>query len=352
MSKFIEKIYYDTKHPAGFSGAKNLKLELKGKVSSKDIKNWLKSQETYTLHAPVRKRFQRNYYKVSKIDDTWQADLCDMQNLALENDGFNYILTVIDIFSKFAWAVPLKDKSAQTIKDAFSKIVKESGRVPDSLMTDKGKEFVNLKMKAFYKDNNINFYTSQNPDIKASVIERFNRTLKTRMWRYFTFKNTTKYINILQNLIVAYNSTVHSSIKMAPNNVNKKNEKEVFQNLYAKKLIFDSKPKLLVGDHVRVTKEKATFAKGFERNWSREIFKVSKILRRDLVVYEIVDLADEPIEGTFYEIELQKVFLSDTHKIDKIIRSKGKGDSQQLFVKWTGYPDKFNSWVLASDLQI
>lgn len=348
MNDRLSRIYYDTKHPAGFGSAVSL-----AKATSyplKTVKEWLRSQDAYTLHAPVRKKFLRNYYKVSSIDDTWQADLCDMRFLAKENEGIHYILTVIDILSKYAWAVPLKDKSAGSVKSALTSILQESGRVPKHLMTDKGKEFVNVTLKKLYHERGIHFYTSQNPDVKASVVERFNRTLKTKMWKYFTHKQTRRYVDVLDDLMHAYNHTVHSAIKMAPADVCAENERLVFSTLYAKRMLKKQKPNLAAGDHVRISKEKGLFAKGFERNWSREIFKIRRIQPRDRVVYELTDLADEPIEGTFYQIELQKVNLPESFKIDKIIRVKGKGASRQLYVKWVGYPDKFNTWIAAKDL--
>ena len=278
----------------------------------------------------------------------WQADLCDMREFAATNDQHKFILTVIDVFSKYAWAIPLKDKSAQSIKHAFEDIFKE--RIPDNLQTDKGKEFVNATVQALFKAHDINFYTTQNPDVKAAVVERFNRTLKTYMWRYFTHKQTRTYVDVLADLVYAYNHRIHSVIKMAPADVTEEVSRQVYFNLYRNKHLVKQKPKLVVGDHVRVTREKSTFEKGYEINWSREIFKISKIIRRDRVVYEIVDLADEPIVGTFYQLELQKISLPETYKIEKVLRTQGKGANRKLFVKWTGYPDKFNSWIQASDL--
>ena len=325
-----------------------LKSTCTEKKTEKQVENWLKKREAYTLHAPIRKRFTRNYYKVSKIDDLWQADLCDMRELAEYNDQYKFILTVIDVFSKYAWAIPLTDKSAKTIKLAFDVIFRE--RRPDHLQSDKGKEFTNATVQALFKFHNINFYTTQNPDVKASVVERYNRTLKTYMWRYFTHNQTRRYVNVLDDLVYAYNHRTHSVIKMAPADVTKDNSKQVLFNLYRNKRLTKQKPLLKVGDHVRITREKSTFEKGYESNWSREIFKIAKIIQRDRVVYELVDLADEPIVGTFYELEVQKINLPETYKIEQVLRTQGKGEHRKLFVKWAGYPDKFNSWIKASDL--
>jgi Integrase core domain/Chromo (CHRromatin Organisation MOdifier) domain len=350
MSELLQSTYYDVKNPGGFTSASNLKRVLKNRVHPKDISEWLKQQETYTLHFPVVNRFQRNYYKVSSIDDTWQADLCDMRFIRDENDSYNYILTVIDILSKYAWGIPLKEKSATNVRAAFQKIFKE-GRKPSHIMTDKGKEFVNSTVKNYLIKREVHFYTTNNPQIKASVVERFNRSLKQRMWRYFTHVGNKRYINVLDDLLLAYNNTYHSAIKMAPSEVTKARESEAFLNLYRSKRVQNWKtPKLALGTHVRISKEKAIFEKGYEFGWTKEIFKIVEILRREQVVYELEDLNGEAIEGTFYERELLPVKLPQTFKIDKIIRKKGKGNSLQYYVSWSGYPSKFDSWIKASDL--
>jgi hypothetical protein len=334
--------YFVPNNPAGFSGAVNFQ-RVTG-LPKKDIYEFLRSQEAYTLHAPVRKRFERNFYKVSSKDDTWQADLCDMRHLTKENDGYNYLLTVIDVLTKYAWVQPLKTKDAHSVKTAFVVIMDK--RQPRHIMTDKGKEFVNAKMKNFFEGRNINFYTSNNPDIKAGVAERFNRTLKTRMWRYFTHNKTKRYMDVLQDFLHAYNNTYHSSIKMTPVEALTR-EREAWKNLYAKKSTFLQTPKFSIGDHVRISREKGLFEKGFDQNWSREIFVISGIVRREKVVYKLTDLGKEPIEGTFYEVELQKVNLPETYAIETILKRRGN----KYFVKWQGYPEKFNSWISSSDLK-
>ena len=122
----------------------------------------------------------------------WQADLVDMSSISKYNDGYKFLLTVIDVFSKVAWTVPLKNKSGQTLTEAFSTLFQQ--RKPAHLQTDKGTEFLNNNVQRLIKEYSINFYTSENEDVKASVVERFNCTLKTKMWKYLTHNNTMRYI--------------------------------------------------------------------------------------------------------------------------------------------------------------
>lgn len=357
MKAMLDKIYYDPRNPAGYGGATKLKQVVQGKVKTKVVDDYLKAQIAYTLHKPIRKRIPRNHYLVSNIDDLFQSDLCDVRSLKQYNGGYTFLLTVIDALSKFAWVEPLRDKTNTSIIEAFTRIFKTSGRKPENLQTDKGTEFTGEKFQRFLKREGIHFYTSKNPDIKARLIERFHRTLKEKIWRYFTHKNTHRYIDILQYLVDGYNNSIHSTIKMRPKDVDifnagiaRANMKSKFsQQTKPKKL-----PKLHIGDSVRITKNKGTFDKGYETNWSEEVFKIIRVVtHRNPHVYVLEDLAGEEIDGTFYEQELQAVVNDEktVYRIDKIIRSRGKGGSKEVFVKWKGYPDKFNSWIPANSLK-
>lgn len=351
----LENIYYTVSHPAGYSSIDKLVKCMKGKLTRKQVQNWLQSQETYTLHKPVNRKFPRNKYVLSNFNELWQADLSDMRAYSQYNDGFNYILCVIDVFSKYAFARPMKKKNSDTVIKCFESIFAEANATPTHIQSDKGTEFVSKDVRKYLKNKNINYYTTNNPDIKASIVERFQRTLKMKMWRYFTHKSTYRYIDILQDLMHSYNHSYHRSIKMNPCDVNSNNIMSVWRNLYDQHNITQTNQysKLHVGDYVRITKYKHIFQKGYETNWSDEVFIIASIIKRSpWVVYTLKDLQSEPITGTFYARELQKVDYTPTNqfKIDKIIGSRYLGRRKQLLVKWKGYPDKFNSWILASDL--
>lgn len=351
MNKALERIYYDTTNSACFAGSEPLIRKTKNKYDPRKTKNWLLTQDAYTLHTEKKKRFPRNKYIVNNIDDLWQADLAVLKNFSHYNNGVKYLMVVIDVFSKYGWIRPLKRKTGKEVNEAFVSIFKEDGRKPINLQCDKGREFVSHVSKNFFKKHDINFYTTRNPDTKAAVAERFLKTIKTRLWRYFTYKNTFRYIDVIQDLVRAYNHTVHSSIKMAPADVNERNLLRVWRNLYSKKEIYVV-PKLKVGDTVRISRDKKHFAKGYERNWSKEIFIVTRVIRHPVPVYELKDLADEVIDGTFYEQELQKVIIPKhkLYEVEEVIQMKGSGKTKKVLVKWKGYPKKFNSWIRASQL--
>ena len=278
---------------------------------------------------------------VNAIDSIWAADLIDMTSYAKYNDEIRFLLTVIDIFSKYGWIVPLKDKRGESVAEAFAEIFKNSDRKPLKLWVDKGKEFYNKSVKSL----GIELYSTENEE-KSCVVERWNRTMKEKMFKYFTANSTNRYIDILPDMVNRYNKTRHSSIKMTPEKASKKaNERTVFMNLYGDLEPFEAKPKFSVGDKVRITKKKSTFEKGFTPNWTEEVFTVSQIQYTDPITYKIKDSNDEVIQGTFYENELQKS-SQEIYRIEKVIRKRGN----KSLVKWVGYPDSFNSWIDSKEL--
>lgn len=342
MSKELKKLYHDPSLPGSFGGVNILQRVLKGKVKSKEIKSWLEKKDSYTLHKPLRHKFTRNRVIVGGLNEQFQTDLVDMQSLASFNDNFKYLLTCIDVLSKYAWAIPLKDKKSNSIVKAFEIIFSE--RLPIHLQSDAGKEFMNLQFQNYLKQKGVHFFKTNN-STKASIVERFNRTLKTKMYKYFTEMNTKRYIDVIDKLVKSYNRTWHRSIKMEPEAVNENNQSQVWQTLYGNQTKPVSKIDFKVGDTVRISKEKLRFEKGYEQNWTREIFTVYKIIPRNPVVYKLKDLTGEVIEGTFYKQELQKITDSGYYPVEKILKTRKRNRKTEYFVKFQGYPEKFNTWV-------
>jgi len=312
--------------------------------SERETKKFLSGRDAYTLHKPRRIRFPRRKTYSKGIADLYQIDLVDVSRLSPFNDGMRYLLTCIDVFTKRAWAVPVRTKAASDVAEAFEKIVVE--RMPNMLQSDKGTEFLNSTFQSMLRRYGIHFYTSENEDLKASVVERFNRTLKTKMFRYFTHANTRRYLDVLDDLLYSYNKTYHRSIGMAPVEVGPHNEEEVRSRLYPPKPK-SHKWKLDVGDRVRIVMQRQPFRKGYLGDWSEEIFEVASLLPTTPVTYELRDLAGELIKGKFYEYEVQKVSKSDAERfdIDRILKTRKRGGTIQYLVSWKGYPSKFDSWV-------
>jgi len=335
--------YFDPRHPGSFGSAQTFKRHLDGKFKTKDVKTWLQDKDAYTLHKPVRLTFRRRKTFTIGIDNLWQADLADLSALSKYNDKNKYLLTCIDVFSKFAWVVPLKSKTGLSLTEAFSTILTD--RRPAYLQTDKGTEFLNTNFQALLRKHDIKFYTTENTDTKASVVERFNRTLKTKMWKYFTHKNTLHYMDVLQDLVHSYNNTYHRSIGMTPSQVTVEKQDCVRKRLFGGKKN-SPKWKYVVGAKVRISKARMAFKKGYLPSWSDEIFTIVECIPTDPVTYELADFNGEKITGKFYEEELQQIVKEDdVYKVEKVLKTRKRKGKKEYFVKWKGYNDSFNSWT-------
>ena len=290
------------------------------------------------LHKPKRKNYPRRKIVVNHIDEIFAADLVEMQKFSKLNKGYRYLLTCIDIFSKYSWVIPLKDKKGITIKNALQKIFNK--RKPKFLWTDKGKEFYNKQVQDLLNENNIKLYSTNNSEIKSAVVERFNRTFKNMMYKKFTENNNTIFYNILDELVNNYNNKYHSTIRMTPIEGSKKINEKKIKNIYnfekTKKL-----GKFKIGDRVRLSLEKNIFEKGYDTNWTQEIFVIYDIKYSNVPHYYLKDLNNMRLQGTFYEQELQKTKQDDLYTIEKILKT----NKDKIFVKWRGYDNSFNSWI-------
>lgn len=297
------------------------------------------------LHRPARRNYLRRRVNIRGLDETWQADLVDMSAYARYNNGYKFLLTIIDIFSKFAWAVPIKSKSGKDTAKAMHSVLAK-GRVPKKLHVDQGKEFYNSEFKGLLQRYNIKLYSTFS-NLKASICERFNRTLKSKMWKQFSLRGTYKWIDILPELISTYNDSKHRTIKMKPKDVTTQNEKKLLRDVYGNFHVNRTKKiKFKVGDKVRISKYKHVFEKGYTPNWTTEIFTISEVRSTDPVTYKLVDYRAQPIEGGFYQEELTSVKNADIYLVEKVLRKRGN----KLYVKWLGFDDSHNSWINKSDM--
>ena len=349
MSEILKSIYYDPKHSAGFASVK--KLADASRLSEKEVKEWLKAQPTYTLHTSARKHYPTRHYIVHDVDDQWQADLADVALLAKRNKGYHFLLTVIDLFSRYAWVRPLKTKRGEEVATAFKDIFHE-GRIPKRVQTDQGKEFENRHVRRLFHEHNIELFSVKSA-YKAAVVERFNRTLKTRLWRYFTANVTQKWTDVLQDTVYAYNNSVHRMIQHKPAEVTPENVDELREIQQKRKKPPRGKMDIQVGDKVRISKVKSVFAKGYLPNWTEEIFTVSVINTKFRpTTYNLKDYQSEEIEGSFYRHEIEPIIKDDdVFMIEKIIRRQKRQGEKLMMVKWAGYPSSMNSWVRQADLE-
>ena len=302
------------------------------------------------LHKPIRKHFPKRYVFVRDVDNIWGADLVDMRALAKQNDNFKYILMVIDVFSKYGWAVPIKFKTGEAVKIALESIIKEA--TPKKIWADQGNEFYNEKVQKLLKRDNIHLYSTANEE-KCSVVERWNRTIKTKLWKYFTANGTHKYIDILQPLIDKYNTTKHRSIGFTPSDARKPvNKQQVFKNLYFKKVQENLKqPKYTIGDQVRLAIQKDKFEKAYIINWSDRVYTIKEVKKTVPPTYTVQDERGVQHKGAFYEQELQKV-TDQRYRIEKVLKYKTVKGRRYGLVKWIGYDNSYNSWEPVEELKL
>jgi len=353
LENYLKDLYYNAENPEAYSSQEKVYRAAKNKFPNlrrKTVKTWFEKQPVVGLHKRVRYNFPRNKTIVISLGDQIQADLCDMRNLSKFNDHNNYILTGIDCFSRKGFAEPLKNKSGKELVRALGNIFrKQKFR---RLQTDKGREFLNVNVKKLLKSQNMELWVSENDDIKAALAERFNRTLKDKMYKYFTANNTRRWVDVVGRLLSGYNNSYHRSIKTSPNSVTKERQHAIRRILYPQVNSRAKSYKFNINDLVRISKAKKVFRKGYLANWSTELFKITSRLDRSHPVYTIEDLNGTVIKGKFYEEELVKVPEEPVdYLVERIIKKKQVNRKTKYLVKWVGYDSSFNSWVDESQIR-
>jgi len=306
MDKKILETYTNVNLPGSFSGIRGFLENNKNKFDKKEVEKTFLDNDTYTLHKSIKRKIPTNKFFVPDIDDTWQIDLIDVQKLKNKqySQNFSYILVIIDVLSKYAWAEPMKDKTAEEAKKALEKILERSSpRKPKRIYSDHGNEFMGVFAEYLKKQNIQQLFTRTK--YKASIAERFNRTLKEKLFRYFTHNKTKKYVDILQKMVNSYNNSFHHSIKDKPGNINESNKNKVICNLYSN--IVDPNPeidyidfKFKVGDYVRIPVLKKQFEKGYTPNWSKEIYIVDQQIPTLPPKYKIKHIDNTVINNKYF----------------------------------------------------
>lgn len=300
------------------------------------------------LHRPARRNFPRRQTVVKGIHDLYQADLVEMKPYSKINKGFKYILTVIDCFTKVANAVPVKSKDGKTVTEGMKVILKRVGKHIKNLQTDDGKEFYNKLFSDLMKKNKINHYSTFS-EKKAAIVERFNRTLKTAMYKKFSERGSYVWYDILDVLIQNYNDRKHRTIGMKPNQVNKTNESIVLKRIKKNtQPLIDKKPpfKFSIGDKVRISKYKHVFAKGYIPNWTNEVFTVHRVQPTIPETYILTDSKGEMLQGSFYGHEMSKSNTDNVYLVEKILRKRGN----KVLVRWLGFDKREDTWINKEDL--
>ncbi|KAL3088378.1 hypothetical protein niasHT_028731 [Heterodera trifolii] len=299
----LEFLYKDLSSPVAFTSVEPLLREARKtqpKINRTDVQNYLASQRTYTLHRQAKRRYRRLPTLAPGLHTEWQADLAIFDRLAKQNSGYKYLLVSIDTLSRQVFVEPVKTKTSTNMIIAFSRIFKRSKYIPWKVLTDQGKEFTARAVQHFFRAKDVeHFCMLTSPQFHAGMAERANRSIKERLYRYFTERNTYKWIDVVQDIVRAINHLPNSTIGMCPADVNFKNAEALRQKLHdAAENVVRSKPRYRVGDRVRIEKYKHVFQKGYLPRFTNELFKVAEVhSERSPVVYRLRDDHNEIISG-------------------------------------------------------
>jgi len=358
----LKKYYFEEINPAAYAGPQKLYNVLSkkypGVFTLQYVRQWLNDQDAYSLQKTRRYRFRHANVRVSAIGEQLDIDLLSMENLASDNDGIRFLLCAIDILSRKLWVRPLKNKTAKVVLEEMKSIIKAvSPTKIAKIRSDKGSEFSNRWFKKYMKEQNIYFFTTNNPP-KSNYVERVQRTLKEKLYRYMRHKRTYRYIDNLQNIVDSYNATPHRALKgLSPNDIDKNNEADVWAQTYLKKSNNKiGKPifRLKKGDLVRISFDRKPFQRAYQEQYTTEVFKViGRILKQGIPMYTLADMKGENIPALFYTSELQKVNKDENSLwfIERILKKRIRNKKQQYLVEWQGFPAVFNSWIDAESVK-
>ena len=374
----LTQLFYNPRSPVAFSGVdkifnylKNNKEELDDfqKISRNDIKIWLSKQESYTSHRSVRRKFRRPRVISFSLNYQWDTDTANMVKYKDHNDGFSFFAVFIDIFSRYLYTSPLKTLTGIEMVKVMRKILDNNGVQPKNLRSDQGSEYKNREMRRFLNDRGIKHIFTYY-ETKANYAERVIKTLKLKIRKYLTGKETFRWVDVLQDLTFSYNHSTHRSIKMSPSEATSQDPYNVWRNQYGEKnqssLVKRQKktsvggtkyPKIYkfkLGDRVKISYLKKTWDREYSEKWTGEIFTIiSRKLNQKIPMYQLKDYNNDVIESFFYEPELQLAYIGEEvlYKIEEVIKKRKRNKITEVLVKWKGWPKKFNSWIPETELQ-
>jgi len=275
------------------------------------IDAFIRRNDVYSKFKPTRRRFSRRKTVVHGPFNTYQMDLSDYRSIRHSNGNYGWMLFIIDAFSRFGYVIPLKHKTATETHDALNQWLLSLNHLPKFIYSDGGKEFTNGAVQDLLKTRGITHYVLSGVH-KASIVERFQRTIKTSLEMYFYAKKKKRWLDIIQKLIQSYNNRFNRTIKMAPAKISYSNFESVYKELYPKNT---SKRlcRLHKGDLVRVAIKKSDFSKGYHQTFSTEIYKIIKLVNYNGVcVYTVSNIEGGPLLKKYYN-ELSIVLKNDNN---------------------------------------
>ena len=348
------EVDYHGKKPWSFGSFQQVKAH-NPLISNKEIRNFLASNEIFTRFKQHRKGRHYSPIYVYSVCELFQADVIFFTDseMVKVNNGYKYLFCCIDCFTKMAWVYPLKVNSCKAVMDCFKDILNKCGKKPQRLNSDRGSELICKDFETFLREQNIFHYLAYSIR-KCAIVERFNLSLQNLLYKIMAYNRSLAWTTFLDQAMQIYLTRIHSTIKMSPIDAEKKqNEKIVRNNLhqyFLKRGGTKQKPKLSVGDTVRIWRKRRTFQRGYDETFTREYFIIKKVLTNLPVPrYVLADSNGELIVGAFFSDELEPFIPSDTFEIE--VKDKRKrGKKVEYLVYYIGYPNTMDQWVSKSQL--
>ena len=343
---------YHESEPYSFGGKYRL-YDFVGKKQGDDI---VSKSDIYTRFKQHRKSKKYSPIYVYNRRELFQSDVVFFTNKEMveANNGYRYLFTTIDVFTKMAWVYPLKDNTCQNIMDSFKDILERCGDTPKRLNTDRGSEMICKKFKTYLKEKNVHHYLAYSLR-KCPVVERFNLTIQQLLYKIMAKNNSLTWVKYIDQAMKIYLNRKHRTIGMSPLEGDKKTREKEIRQTYLKRYKKSNekriKPKFSIGDTVRIWAERGQFHRGYMEDFTREFFIISKVLRNlPFPRYVIREYEGEEVTGTFFEDELVKYIPDDTYPIQVLKKRKTKR-GMEYFVHYVGWPHSHDEWKLAKDIE-
>lgn len=377
---YLSRQFYDPRKAASFSSPTKLfqQLERIGnphKITFSQIQKWSRGQDTITMN-PGRIMQKKPRLKVvtAKIGSMYDTDLLDLSQKRFKdaNDQTAFLLICIDVFSRYARVAPLKSKSAADVLNGFKEILPQGKLNELSIRSDSGREYDNKLVSDYMKSKSINFYFATS-SVKSNFAERFILTLKRRLFKFFYFNSTYRYIDRLQDIVTSYNNTFHSSISMTPAEVTPENAQEVWDRQFfppkeyrkgfqaahtrgphRRKRLKEKSFQFEVGSACRISYLKSVFSRDYDQVYSGEIFFIrDRKVVQGQAVYYLKDYLGNDVKGLFYSFELRGIDHDPkkSFKIEKILKTRLKNGVEESLIRWQSWGKQYDSWERTSDIK-
>lgn len=355
----IKRAYVTPGHPLAFASPKIIHKALKGRIPYSKIYKILSHLDAYTLHKQTRRPLTNTYY-ILRPHELYQMDLVEVRKISKENDGVNYLLCIIEVFSRKLFVYALVNKKGETVEKALIEWLSKRNLPKRKILcgVDMGNEFLNIRVKTLLKNHNITLYVDHG-NHKGAYIERAQKTLQKMIFQYLSHFEKMRYVDVLQDIVSTYNNRGHKSLNYnSPNFAEKKENEDFIRGIhmfrYSKKAMKRRKPKYKIGQMVRIrtlATKPSSSSRSYAESFHGEFYTIDKVNSRMAIPMYILKSMNtgEIIPQGFYEGELQ-VVRGDVWKVEKILKTRYKNKKKQYFIKWLHFDKSHSTWEDAKNI--